>query len=283
VRVTRGRIAAALVVLVLAGAPATAAPAVITGTVLGPGLRPLAGASIAVVDAGCETVSGADGTFTLRCEATGPRRVRAFAGGGPASEQEVELGPDRMIHLNFLLAPPVVAAPAPVDGSILGNPVVTSLGGRPLTLRALGVVMAVAGFVLGFLAMLVVGRGLGLVVEKRRLDAGEVGELVLNAGKLRSERLHPVAVVGATGRSWSLSYGADELAAAFAARRHGWIAASLVPPILVATAVVGFALALMVGQPLYLFLAMLLVPLGFLVTPVMIVVQARKRAGGPSR
>ena len=271
--------AAALLGLALAG-PAIAAPAVITGTVLGPGLRPLAGASIAVVGAGCETVSGADGTFTLRCEATGPKRVRAFAGGGPANEQEVELGPDRMIHLNLLLAPPVVAAPAvPVDGSVLGNPVVTSVGGHPLTLRALGVVMAVAGFVLGFLAMLVVGRGLGLAVEKRRLDAGEVGELVLNAGKLRSERLYPVAVVGAAGRSWSLSYGVDELAAAFAARRHAWIAASLVPPILVAAAVVGFALALMVGQPLYLFVAMMVVPLGFVVTPVMIIVQARKRAG----
>lgn len=273
-------LAGALVWLALPAA-AGAAPATITGTVLGQDLRPLANASIAVVDAGCETVTGADGTFTLRCAAAGLRRVRALT-GDRMSEQEVELGPDRMVHLNFLLAPVPVSVPAAEtsdQAGMLGNPVLTTLGGRAVTLRVLGVVVAAAGFLLGFLSMLVVSRGLGLVVEKRRLSADEVGDLVLNAGKiLRSERVQPVAVAGARGASYSLSYGVEDLEAAFAARRYGWIVASLIPPLLVALAVVGFAVALLVGQPLWLFGAMMLVPLGFLVTPVIIVVKARAAA-----
>jgi hypothetical protein len=275
------RIFAAVILLAVA-APAVAAPAVITGTVLGKDLRPLPGASVAVVDAGCETVSDAEGTFRLRCEASGPRRVRVFTGAGLASEQEVELGPDRLVHLNFLLAPPPAAAPAPPppDGETrLPNPVLTTLGGQPVTLRALGVVMAVAGFLLGFLAMLVVGRGLGLAVEKRSLTPGEVGDLVFNPNRaLGPDRVQPVAVVGARGASYSLSYGVEEIEAAFRAGKRGLVAASLIPPLLVAVAVVGFALALLVGQPLYLFVGMMIVPLGFLATPVIIVVKARKSA-----
>jgi len=79
---------------------------------------------------------------------------------------------------------------------------------------------------------------------------------------------------GARGVEWSTSYGAEEIAAAVKARRWGLVLASLLAPVLIGVATLGFSLALLVGQPRYLFGLMLLVPAGFVVTPLVLVVQA---------
>jgi hypothetical protein len=271
-----------IVALCAWAAPVWAEPALLTGNVVGEDLRPLPGAAVEVTGTACAAVTDVGGTFRLRCDGTGLRQVRAWAEGRAVRIQEVELGPDRFVELHFLLARPMVpvAAQPAVTGleAPLANPLLTTWGGFPITLRALGIVLAAGGFLLGFLAMRVVARGLGLVVQRRALSSSEVADLVMNAGKVSTERVRPVAVTGATGASYSLSYGVDELAAAYAAGAHGWIALALLPPLLVAVAGVGFALALLVGQPRWLFGAMLLVPLGFLVTPIIIVVKARQQA-----
>ena len=94
-----------------------------------------------------------------------------------------------------------------------------------------------------------------LGVRRQRLSDAEVAELVFNAGKSLQERVSPV-VHRAAGVSWSISYGADEIGAMIEARRYGLLVTSLLAPVFVAVAVIGFALALLVGQPLYLLLGL---------------------------
>ena len=89
-----------------------------------------------------------------------------------------------------------------------------------------------------------------------------------------AERVQPVAAYGARGVERSTSYGAEEIAAAVKARRWGPVAASVIAPLLVGAAVLGFLIALLVGQPRYLFAMMLGIPAGFLITPIVLVAQA---------
>ena len=73
-------------------------------------------------------------------------------------------------------------------------------------------------------------------------------------------------------------YGADEIAVAIAERRWGHVLAALVlAPGLFAASTLGFGVAVLVGQETWLLAAMLLVPAGFLLTAVIIGVQALRR------
>jgi len=268
------RLAIALSLVGLASAAHAARPTIITGAVLDQGLRPLAGARVQVIGEDCATTTRPNGAFELSCGATGVRALEASFGELPPARIEgVELGPDRLAQLTFLVRPAAAPAPAPAIGlgAPLPNPVLTTWRGRPLTLRALGVVLAISGFVLGLAALLVVARRLGM--NRRRLSEAEAADLVLNAGKALTDRVHVVAY-GARGVEWSTSYGAEEIAAAVKARRWGLVLASLLAPVLIGVATLGFSLALLVGQPRYLFGLMLLVPAGFVVTPLVLVVQA---------
>jgi hypothetical protein len=268
----------ALALLLLASPARAARPTIITGAVLGQGLRPLGGAVVRVAGEDCATTTRPNGAFELSCAATGVRALEASSGALSARIEGVEFGPDRLAQLTFLLQPAPPPRPPPASGfsAPLPNPVVTTWQGRPVTLRALGVVMAVVGFLLGVAAILIVARRLG--VNRRRLSETEAADLVLNAGRLARDRVRPVASHGARGAEWSTAYGAEELAAALKARRYGLVAASVAAPLLVAVAAVGFLLALLVGQPWYLFASMLLVPAGFVLTPAVLVVQAVRRS-----
>jgi hypothetical protein len=87
----------------------------------------------------------------------------------------------------------------------------------------------------------------------------------------------PVAV-GARGASATVSFGADEIAAAIAERRYGLVFASLViAPGLFALASLGLAVAMLLGQEAWLLYGMLLVPAGFVLTPLVIGIQAVAR------
>ena len=265
----------------------------ITGSVIGEGTRPVAGATVEVVttpsEPACATTTAADGTFSLACMATGPHVVRASFGDlRPWEVADVELGPGHEIHLNFMLLPAnwtTAAQAATVDASDapgfwtqrVPNPVLASWRQRPITLRAVAIAVAPISFLLGALTMMALGRRFG--VETRRLSAGEVGEMVLNPNMPTvGERVTPVAVAGARGASATVSYGADEIAAALAARRYGLLfAALIVAPALFGLFSLAMALAMLIGQETYLLCAMLLVPVGFLVTPIIIFVQACNR------
>jgi hypothetical protein len=272
--------------------------AVITGSVIGEGARPIGGATVEVLRAAseprCATTSAADGTFSLSCAATGRHVVRASFGDlRPWEVEDVELGPGREIHLNFLLLPATATAPA---GSLPGgpadtggfwsrrvpNPVLGSWRGSPITLRVLAIGVAVVSFVLGALTMMALGRRFG--VETRRLSAGEVGDMILNPHMpAAGERVTPIAVAGARGASATVSYDADKIAAALAARRYGLVFVALVvAPGLFALFSLALAVAILVGQEAYLLCGMLLVPAGFLLTSVMMGLQAFRR-GGNSR
>jgi hypothetical protein len=159
------------------------------------------------------------------------------------------------------------------------NPVLAGWQGSPITLRVLAIGVAVGSFLLGALTMLSLGRYFG--VETRRLSAGEVGDMVLNPTMpAAGERVTPIAVVGARGASATVSYGSDEIAAALAARRYGVVFVALVvAPGLFALFALAMAVAMLVGQEMYLLGAMLVVPAGFVLTPIMIGIQAFKRRG----
>jgi hypothetical protein len=278
-------------VLLLALAPATRA-ALITGMVIGEGGRPLAGATIHVVGAQppCETTSAPDGTFSLSCAATGRYAVQASSGERrPWKIDDVELEPHREVQLNFMLLPatamapvgPVPGAPADTGGfwsRRLPNPVLATWQGRSITLRVAAIVAAAVSFAFGALTMLALGRRFG--VETHRLSAGEVGDMVLNPHMpAAGERVTPIAVAGARGASASVSYSADEIGNALAARRYGLVFVALVvAPGWFALFALALAAAILVGQELYLFLAMLLVPAGFVITPIMIGIQALRRS-----
>jgi hypothetical protein len=249
--------------------------------VIGEGARPIAGATIEVLGAQppCVALSGADGTFSFNCAASGRRVVQARQGGlVPWRSDEVMLEPLAELHLNFLLkaqaAPPALADESWLEDP-LPNPVLGAAAGHPITLRAFGVVLAVVGFVLG--AVLMVGVGRHLRVEKQRLSSGEVADLVMNAGRPLGQRL-AASAAGTAGAQVTVSYGADELAAALVAGRMGVVAVALLAPLLVGVAVVGFALAALVGQPRYLFGGMMLVAAGFVIVPVIITVQAVRKS-----
>jgi hypothetical protein len=75
-----------------------------------------------------------------------------------------------------------------------------------------------------------------------------------------------------------VSFGADEIAAALAARRYGLVFMALVlAPLLFALFSIAFEVAMLVGQESYLLYAGLLIPAGFLLTPIVIGRQARQR------
>ncbi|MBX3025788.1 carboxypeptidase regulatory-like domain-containing protein [bacterium] len=285
------RIAAAggAALLLCAGA---ARAAVVTGTVVGDGAVPIGGALVEVLrpagEPPCATRSAADGSFALTCEATGTYALRASSGGlQPWRIEAVELAPDRALQLNFLLradappaaaaVPPVTAARAEPDGSPLmqplANPLLAVVHGRPVSLRHAGAALAALAFVLGAAVIVSVGRHLRRTSGP--LAAAEAADLVVNARRRLGQRLSPVAA-GARGAHADVSYGAEEIAALLAQRRYGVLGACLLAPLLFAAAATGFAVALLVGQPLYLLLAMLLVPIGFLVTPLVILIQARR-------
>ena len=263
--------------------------AMISGSVIGEGGRPIAGAIVQAVRDGetpCATISAADGTFALPCSATGRYAMRAsFADLRPWTIDDVELGPDRELHLNFMLLPATAAAmdssaAAEPDGfwtRRLPNPVVGTWSGNTITLRLMAIVTAAVSFVLGGLTMLALGRRFG--VRTRSLSADEVGDMILNptmAGAGR--RLTPIATVGARGASATVSFGADEIAAVLAERRYVLAFTSLVvAPGLFALSTLGFAAAMLIGQEAWLFYAMLLVPAGFVLTPIVIGVQALAR------
>lgn len=267
--------------------------AMITGTVIGEGAHPIAGATVQIVRAQppCDTTTVADGTFSLPCAATGRYVVRASFGDLRAWEiEDVELGPDRAVHLNFLLLPAAAVAPA---GSVpaaaadttgfwsrrVPNPTLATWQGRAVTLRTAAIAVGAVAFLLGALTMLALGRRFG--IETRRLSAGEVGDLILNPHMpAAGERVTPVAVAGARGAAATVSYGVDEIAGALAARRYGLVFVALVlAPGWFALFALALATAIMVGQELYLFCAMLLVPAGFAFTAVMIGIQAVSRRG----
>ena len=263
---------------------ATASAVTITGSVIGEGARPIAGATVFVVGAlpPCTTTTGPEGTFSFSCEATGTRTVRATFGDlRPWQVDDVPLEPNADVHLNFMLLPATAATPPAAEEGLwtrpVPNPVVATWGERPITLRALAIVVAVVSFPLGALTMLALGRRFG--VQTRRLSADEVGDMVLNPVRPTvGERTTPIATVGAGGAKATVSYGVDEIATAVAARRWGLVLTALVVvPGLFAAATLGFGVALLVGQETWLLAAMLLVPAGFLLTAVVIGVQALGR------
>jgi Carboxypeptidase regulatory-like domain len=263
--------------------------AVISGSVIGSGGLPVAGATVQVVQAAsthpCETKTAADGTFSLTCAVTGRHVVRATFGDlRPWEIEDVELGPGDEIYLNFLLVPAASTVPATGSAETAGfwsrrlpNPVLARWQGSPITLRMLAIVVAAVSFVLGALTMMSLGRRFG--VQTRRLSAGEVGDMVLNPTMpAAGERVSPVAVAGARGASATVSYGADEIAAALAGRHYGLVFVALVvAPVLFALFSLGLGLAMLVGQEVYLFCGMLLVPAGFVLTPIVIGIQGFKR------
>jgi hypothetical protein len=269
--------------------------ALISGTVIGDGARPIAGATVQVVRAAskppCETTTAADGTFSLSCPATGRHVVRASFGDLRAWEIDgVELGPGREVYLNFMLLPVATAAPAgalpggPTDTAgfwtrPLPNPVLATWEGNPITLRVLAIGVAAVSFLLGASTMMSLGRRFG--VQTRRLSAGEVGDMILNPHMpAAGERVSPIAVAGARGVSATVSYGADEIAAALAAHRYGLVFVALVvAPGLFALFSLALAVAMLVGQEAYLLAALLLVPAGFALTPLVIGIQAFRRRG----
>lgn len=264
--------------------------AVITGTVIGEGARPLDGAIVEVVQAPgappCRTATGADGTFTLPCAATGPHAVRASLGDlRPWQIDDIDLTPAAEVHLNFLLVP---ASATALDGSLavtaseasaslwtgpVPNPIVAHWQQRPITLRMLAIIVAPITFLLGAATMLGIGRRFGIAT--RRLSDSEVGDMVLNPHLPRvGERVTPVAVVGGRGAEARVSYGADEIRAALAAGRYGLVLLSLViAPGLFALFSLAFALAILIGHETYLLAALLLVPAGFVFTAIIIGVQ----------
>jgi hypothetical protein len=76
----------------------------------------------------------------------------------------------------------------------------------------------------------------------------------------------------------TVSYDADELAAALAARHYGAVFVALVvAPGLFALFALALVLAMLVGQELYLLCGMLVVPAGFVLTPIVIGIQAFSR------
>jgi Carboxypeptidase regulatory-like domain len=269
--------------------------AVISGSVIGAGAHPIAGATVQVVQAAskppCETTTAADGTFALSCAATGRHVVRAsFADLHPWEIDGVELGPGREIYLNFMLLPVAETATlgAPPGGRTdtagfwtrrLPNPVLVTWRGSPITLRMLAIGAAAVALMLGALTVMSLGRHFG--VETRRLSAGEVGDMILNPQMpVAGERVIPIATVGARGASATVSYGVGEIAAALAARRYGLVIVALViAPGLFALFSLALAVAMLVGQETYLLCAMLLVPAGFVVTSIVVGIQAFRRRG----
>jgi hypothetical protein len=283
-----------LTVFLLVTQPALGA--VITGTVIGEGARPVAGATVEVVQAPdampCRTSTAADGTFTLRCAATGPHPVRASLGDlRPWQVDDIDLTPDAEVHLNFLLVPATTTA---LDGSLavtaheshvslwarpVPNPVLAHWQGRPITLRMLAIAVAPVSFVLGGLTMFALGRRFGIAT--RRLSAGEVADTVLNPNMPTvGERTSPIAVAGARGAEARVSYGGDEISAALAARRYGLVFTALViAPGLFAVFSLALALAMLIGHETYLLGALLLVPAGFVLTSIIIGVLGLRTNG----
>ena len=136
-------------------------------------------------------------------------------------------------------------------------------------------------FAVGGLTMFSLTRHFG--VHKRRLSGREAADLVLNPQRPRvGEHVVPIAAALATGVEATVSYAAEDIAAALTARRHSLLFVSLVlAPLLFATAVVGFGLALLVGQPVCLLAGIGVVASFFVATPAIILVQAiRARAQG---
>jgi len=270
--------------------PASAWAATIAGTVIGEGARPIAGATVFVVGAlpPCTTTSGADGTFSFACAASGAHAVRATFGElRPWQVDDVPLEPDGDVHLSFMLLPTTAASlpDAPPGETVepgfwarpVPNPVVATWNGRPITLRLLAIVVAAVSFLLGALTMFALGRRFG--VRTRRLSSDEVGDMVLNPTMPSvGARTTPIATAGARGAEATVSYGADEIAAALAEKRWGLVLVSLVvAPALFAASALGLGVAMLVGQETWLLAAMLLVPAGFVATPIIIGVQALAR------
>lgn len=257
----------------------------VSGTVIGDGGVRIEGALVEVLrpagEPPCRTHSVDDGTFSLPCDAEGRYSLRASFGElAPWQIEDVELAPDRLLQLNFLLRAPVAPADRAVAesaaegglGAPLENRVLAIWQGHAVTRRAAGIALAVAGFVLGAILMLSIGRHLHR--ESGPLSEAETADLVVNARRRIGRRLTPV-VAGARGAGATVSYGVEEIAALLEARRHGVVLIAMLAPLCFAIATLGFAVAMLVDQPLYLFLAMMLVPLGFLLVPLIILIKAR--------
>ena len=283
---TLASVAAGAAVTVLLGG--TAPAAMVTGRVVGDGARPIDGAVVQVVrptgEAACEALTAADGSFTLDCDVEGRHSVRAdFGDLAPWQIDDVELAPERTVHLNFLLRSAVPAAAVHPEAVVfdsdlhvlarpLANSIVATWGDREITRRIAGIVLAVVGFILGAACILWVGRH--LQTQRRRLTEAEVADHVINARRRIGRRLTTVGA-GARGAEAGVSYSAEDIATLMAARRYGALVMCVLSPVLFAIAAFGFGLALLVDQPLYLFILLLLVPAGFIGTTVVIFVQAR--------
>lgn len=269
--------------------------ALLTGTVIDAGGRPVAGAAVQVVgasgDPSCTALTAADGTFSLHCAVSGRRAVRASRDDLQAWEiDDVELGPEREVYLNFMLRSPnaaiPLAAPAQVDGlwsRYVPNPTLFQWRESPITLRMLAIATAVASFLLGACAMIWVGRRFG--VETRRMAAGEVGDMALNPHiPAAGQRVAPVAVAGARGASVGIRVSVEEIAGALSTRQYGLVLVALVvAPGLFAVFSLALATAMLVGHERYLLVAMLFVPAAFLLVPLGIgfraVAEARSQRG----
>jgi len=146
----------ALVVLgAIVWSTATASAVTITGSVIGEGARPIAGATVFVVGAlpPCTTTTGPEGTFSFSCEATGTHTVRATFGDlRPWQVDDVPLEPNADVHLNFMLLPATTAsAPAAAHGlwtRPVPNPVRPTVGVGQETWLLAAMLLVPAGFVL---------------------------------------------------------------------------------------------------------------------------------------
>jgi hypothetical protein len=202
--------------LALVSAPAAAdEPVTVRGQVLGLDGAPVDGAAIDVLR-GVPRCAPAEAAVTaVHCPLRGNRPTQhsclARRGERPGDRA---LPTRRRAHRStspFVLIPQAPTAVAPVrsegDSWLLAplpNSVVFQAGGRPVTRRAAGVAVAIVAVALVLLCVLVLGPRFGW--KRRRLSTKEVGDLVFNDSRAPlSERVHPVAVVGAVGVEWSLS------------------------------------------------------------------------------
>lgn len=234
--------------------------------------------------------TGLDGTFAVSCPSPGQYVVFASAPGSElVKTAPVNVGPKGTTGLTLrLTGAPAQEFPAQADASEAGflsaplsNPVLTTAGGQPLTLRAAGVVVAVAGAVLTVLLVLVLRRSAR--VDRRALSSAEAADLVVNARRTLGNRLQARAY-GGRGVAWSLTIDAEVMGRYLEARRYDLIVASFAAAGLLSVAVLGFGTALLVGQPRWLFGGVLLVAGMFVITPAIILGQAlRARRTAPGR
>ena len=153
------------------------------------------------------------------------------------------------------------------------NPRVTHFAGHDVTLRAVSAAaatVAVLSIVCGIAWLLRSGER----ASRRQLSSKETADFVMNDGRPAvGPRLRSHAV-GARGMEWTFSVDADRMREYLAAQRVDLVASWIVLGTLVATAVVGLGLAILIGQPRYLLIGVALIAATFAVMPWLILWQA---------